>query len=176
MPTPRRAFRVSAGGKVATLPGRGVPPPRSGRSLAANRPGDQLPHRLSHHFVHPPAVVSVTASRPLRRSACKTACRTTRFGDSTQAEPTKTGLSGAFLERMMGLEPTTFCMATRPRRSPGCRLGSTSCWREEATFLPRRVEARARALARLCAGERDAVEVLQGLLRRVRPTRVPATL
>jgi hypothetical protein len=30
------------------------------------------------------------------------------------------------------------------------------------------------ALASLCAGERDAVEVLQRLLRRVRPTLVPA--
>jgi hypothetical protein len=51
----------------------------------------------------------------------------------------KPPLSGAFRERMMGLEPTTFCMATRPgvlpaaasfrlmqgvepkSRSPGCR-------------------------------------------------------
>jgi len=30
----------------------------------------------------------------------------------------KPRLSGAFLERMMGLEPTTFGMATRPRLQP----------------------------------------------------------
>src|SRR6266566_2742359 len=39
-------------------------------------------------------------------------------------------LSGAFLERMMGLEPTTFCMATRPRLQPSaasCRLHPGRC-------------------------------------------------
>jgi hypothetical protein len=45
----------------------------------------------------------------------------------------------------------------------------------EATFLSLAESQLAlAALASLCAGERDAVEVLRRLLRRVRPTVVPA--
>ncbi len=44
----------------------------------------------------------------------------------------------------------------------------------EATFLSLAESQLAlAALASLCAGERDAIEVLQRLLRRVRPTLVP---
>ena len=44
----------------------------------------------------------------------------------------------------------------------------------EVTFLPLAESQLAlAALASLCAGERDAVEVLRRLLRRVRPTVVP---
>jgi len=46
----------------------------------------------------------------------------------------------------------------------------------EATFLSLAESQLALvALASLCAGERDAVEVLRRLLRRVRPTAVPAS-
>ena len=44
----------------------------------------------------------------------------------------------------------------------------------EATFLPLAESQLAlAALASLCVGERDAIEVLRRLLRRVRPTLVP---
>jgi hypothetical protein len=47
----------------------------------------------------------------------------------------------------------------------------------EATFLSLAESQLAlAALASLCAGERDAVEVLRRLLRRVRPTSVPRAL
>lgn|SRR5438045_3115589 len=47
----------------------------------------------------------------------------------------------------------------------------------EATFLSLAESQLAlAALASLCAGERDAVEVLRRLLRRVRPTTVPHAL
>jgi hypothetical protein len=50
------------------------------------------------------------------QNACRTACRTTLTLRPTEHEQQKTPPSGAFLERMMGLEPTTFCMARTERR------------------------------------------------------------
>jgi hypothetical protein len=45
----------------------------------------------------------------------------------------------------------------------------------EATFLTlAEAQLALSALASLCAGEREAIEILRRMLRRVRPTRVPA--
>ena len=66
---------------------------------------DQVEGTRNDRSSHVPARASVT----LTASAFSSACRTPTSG---RAGKGKTPLSGAFVKRMMGLEPTTFCMAS----------------------------------------------------------------